>query len=101
VHAPTPENAPPGVTLAVQDRALRLAWLHALRQAGVAVRAATRPAELAKAQADDSRRLIVSTTDATDRQLVATVSASARVLEIDATTPLRDVLAHIHEALAG
>jgi hypothetical protein len=89
------------VTLAVHDRALRLAWMDALRQAGVPVRAATRPAELAKAQADDGRRLIVSTAHATDRQLVATVSASANVLEIDQATPLHDALARIHEALAG
>lgn len=73
-------------------------WSQALLEAGYLVRAATRPAEVAKAQADGTARILVRREHQDD--VILAMSAKIPTLTIAQTLPTQDLASHIRKALA-
>lgn len=89
---------PVTVIVAVADRDTRRAWSRTLLEAGYFVRAATRPAEVAKAQSDGTARILVRRENQEDA--ILTMSAKIPTLTLAATLPASDLPTHLRKALA-
>ncbi len=96
--SPEPDEtrlAPITVVVAVSDRETRKQWSQALLDAGYLVRVATRAAEVAKALADGTARVVLRR-DHHDDQLL-TVAAQIEIVAV----PANELpLTHLHTALA-
>lgn len=92
------ERIPATVIVAVSDRDTRRQWHDVLQHAGYRVRVVTRPAEVAKAQADGTAALIIQRDHPDDVALAQNATVATLALADD--IPHADLLTHLRKALA-
>jgi hypothetical protein len=98
---PSPDasaQAPITVIVAVSDRDIRRSWSQILLDAGYGVRAATRPAEIAKAEADGKAGLILRREHPDDA--ILTDTARLLTIALSPSTWPEELLTHLRKALA-